>query len=96
METGLGVQLPGWRYPVVCDLPSGRLKFDDPNITPDQETHVAVPVNGGQVIAEKGRGVYDGRDFLTVQFQKIVVPLKAGAIPVPSSQAASSAATAGS
>jgi len=29
VETGLGVQLPGWRYPVVCDLPSGRLKFDD-------------------------------------------------------------------
>ena len=27
--TGLAVQLPGWRYPVVCDLANGRLKYDD-------------------------------------------------------------------
>lgn len=27
--TGLTVQLPGWNYPVVCDLPSGNLKFDN-------------------------------------------------------------------
>jgi hypothetical protein len=27
-ETGLGVQLPDWRYPVVCDLTSGALKYD--------------------------------------------------------------------
>ena len=27
--TGLGVQLPDWRYPVVCDLPSGQVRFDN-------------------------------------------------------------------
>ncbi|MCC7424365.1 MAG: DUF1257 domain-containing protein [Planctomycetaceae bacterium] len=26
--TGLGVQLPGWRYPAVCDLPTGQVRFD--------------------------------------------------------------------
>lgn len=26
---GLGVELPGWRYPVVCQLETGKLKFDD-------------------------------------------------------------------
>ena len=26
---GLGVQLPKWRYPVVCDLPSGQVRFDN-------------------------------------------------------------------
>ncbi len=26
--TGLGVQLPGWRYPVVCETDSGRLHYD--------------------------------------------------------------------
>ena len=26
---GLAVELPGWRYPVVCDVSSGNLKFDD-------------------------------------------------------------------
>jgi hypothetical protein len=27
--TGLGVELPGWRYPVVCELASARLTFDN-------------------------------------------------------------------
>ena len=29
--TGLVVQLPGWMYPVVCDVNSGALKFDNFN-----------------------------------------------------------------
>lgn len=28
-ETGLTVQLPGWSYPIVCDVASGRIKFDN-------------------------------------------------------------------
>ncbi len=28
---GLGVQPPDWRYPIVCDLQSGRLQFDNYN-----------------------------------------------------------------
>lgn len=27
--TGLGVQLPKWRYPVVCHTDSGQLEFDN-------------------------------------------------------------------
>ena len=27
--TGLCVQLPGWRYPVVADLKTGKLAYDD-------------------------------------------------------------------
>jgi hypothetical protein len=27
--TGLTVQLPGWTYPVVCDLSSGQLQYDN-------------------------------------------------------------------
>ena len=26
---GLGVQLPDWKYLVVCDLPTGELKYDN-------------------------------------------------------------------
>ena len=26
---GLAVQLPGWLYPVVCDLTAGQLRFDN-------------------------------------------------------------------
>lgn len=27
--TGLAVQLPGWRYPVVCQLETGQLQYDN-------------------------------------------------------------------
>ena len=27
--TGLAVQLPDWKYPVVCDTASGQLQYDD-------------------------------------------------------------------
>lgn len=28
-QAGLGVKLPGWSYPVVCDLANGQLHFDN-------------------------------------------------------------------
>ncbi len=28
---GLGVQLPDWRYPLVCELPAGKLHYDNYN-----------------------------------------------------------------
>ncbi|WP_425619162.1 DUF1257 domain-containing protein [Anatilimnocola sp. NA78] len=30
-ETGLAVELRGWRYPVVCDLTSGEVRYDNYN-----------------------------------------------------------------
>jgi hypothetical protein len=27
--SGLAVKLPDWQYPVVCDLPTGQVKFDN-------------------------------------------------------------------
>ncbi|MFO0821205.1 MAG: DUF1257 domain-containing protein [Pirellulales bacterium] len=29
--TGLAVQLPGWRYPVVCQLAAGEIQYDNYN-----------------------------------------------------------------
>ena len=28
-QTGLGVTLPGWNFPVVCDVASGQLHYDN-------------------------------------------------------------------
>ena len=28
---GLGINLPGWRYPVVCDLSTGEIRYDNFN-----------------------------------------------------------------
>ena len=30
-ETGLAVQLPRWNYPVVCDVATGAVKYDNYN-----------------------------------------------------------------
>ena len=30
-ETGLGIELPRWRYPVVADLQTGQLRYDNYN-----------------------------------------------------------------
>ena len=27
--TGLGVHLPGWRYPAICDLATGEVHYDN-------------------------------------------------------------------
>ena len=27
--TGLGIELPGWKYPVVCNTDSGKIKYDN-------------------------------------------------------------------
>ena len=29
--TGIGIKLPGWSYPVVCDLSTGQIAFDNYN-----------------------------------------------------------------
>ncbi|WP_315861177.1 DUF1257 domain-containing protein [Anatilimnocola floriformis] len=31
VASGWGITLPGWSYPVVCDLSSGQLHFDNYN-----------------------------------------------------------------
>jgi hypothetical protein len=28
-ETGLAVELPGWRYPVICETETGQVKYDN-------------------------------------------------------------------
>ncbi|MCB9922579.1 MAG: DUF1257 domain-containing protein [Planctomycetaceae bacterium] len=37
---GLGVQLPDWRYPVVCNLSSGELKYDNYNGKWGEQRHL--------------------------------------------------------
>jgi hypothetical protein len=38
--TGLGVQLPDWRYVVVCDLLSGQSKYDNYNGRWGEQRHL--------------------------------------------------------
>jgi hypothetical protein len=44
--TGLCVQLPGWRYPVVCDLKTGQLQFDNYNGHWGEQKHLDAFLQG--------------------------------------------------
>ena len=64
-ETGLCVELPGWRYPVVCNLLTGELRFDNYNghWGPQAELHKflqAYAVEKAKIEArKKGRLAYE-------------------------------------
>jgi hypothetical protein len=51
--TGLGVHLPGWNYPVVCDLASGQLRYDNFNGRWGDPKHLDAFLQGYAV--EKGK-----------------------------------------
>ena len=38
--TGLGVQLPDWKYPLVCELSTGQLKYDNYNGRWGEQQHL--------------------------------------------------------
>jgi hypothetical protein len=38
--TGLCLQLPGWQYPVVCNLQSGSVQYDNYNGAWGEQTHL--------------------------------------------------------
>ena len=44
--TGLCVQLPGWRYPVVADLKTGQLQFDNYNGHWGEQKHLDAFLQG--------------------------------------------------
>ncbi len=76
------VQNVSFNIPVLDD---SRLSFSDPRIQVDPDLHVQVPVQGEQVIAERGQGTLDGERYVTVSFRKIVVPRGGGTIEFPQS-----------
>ena len=76
---GKNVQNYSFNVPVLTD---NRFTFGDPRIQIDAERHLEISLPGGKVIAEKGQGILDGREFLTVQFRKILIPRQAGEVTI--------------
>jgi len=49
---------------------------------------LTVPLGKGQVVAKKGNGILNGRNFLTVSFSQILVPLAPGRFTLPAATVA--------
>jgi len=65
-------------------LESADFSIEDPEVKIDQpQRFLRVPIGNGQVIAEKGTGTLDGRDYVTVKFRKVLVPKRAGTFAIP-------------
>ncbi len=41
-----------------------------------------IQLGDGEVIGEQGQGLYDGIRFTTISFKKVLIPVKAGTIPI--------------
>jgi hypothetical protein len=52
----------------------------DPN---KKHLYLRIPLGGRDVIGEKGRGPLDGREYMTLRFQKVLIPNRAGHVEIP-------------
>jgi len=80
-----------FNLPVLSD---GRFEIADveTEIDPNQRgRYLQVPLGGSLVIGEKGRGTLEGKEYLTVRFKKILIPLEAGTLKVPQATVACNA-----
>jgi len=65
--TGLCVQLPGWSYPVVCNLQTGQVQYDNYNGSWGEQKHLnsflqAYAVEKAKIAArKKGHSVTEAR-----------------------------------
>lgn len=67
-------------------LGSADFAIETPEVKIDQakrENYYRVPLGGQEVIAEKGVGTLDGRNYTTISFKKALFPKRAGTLAIP-------------
>ena len=65
-------------------LGSGDFAIETPEVKIDQsKRYYRIPVEGQEVIAEKGTGTLDGRNYATISFRKALTPKRPGELAIP-------------
>ncbi len=67
-------------------LGSSDFAIETPEVKIDQskrDHYYRIPVGGQEVIAEKGTGTLDGRNYATISFRKALFPKRAGTLAIP-------------
>jgi hypothetical protein len=65
-------------------LDDPRFLVADPgDETINRQNSIAIPLGNDGVVGRKGRGQLDGKEYITVSFRKILVPLQAGTVRLP-------------
>lgn len=81
----IGKDVEGFEFnlPVLADERFAVADVDT-QIDPGQENlYLRIPVGDGEVIGKKGRDRLDGTQYMTVRFQKILIPIKPGTLTIP-------------
>ncbi|MFA4947555.1 MAG: BatD family protein [Candidatus Krumholzibacteriia bacterium] len=65
-------------------LGSADFAIETPEVKIDQaKRYYRIPVGGQEVIAEKGTGTIDGRNYATISFKKVLFSKRAGTFRIP-------------
>ena len=65
-------------------LESGDFNIETPEVKIDQtKRYYRIPIGGEEVIAQKSTGTLDGRSYATISFTKVLIPKRAGTLPIP-------------
>jgi len=65
-------------------LESSAFGIETPEVKIDQSRrYYRIPIGGQEVIAEKGTGTLDGRDYATISFKKVLIAKRSGVLPIP-------------
>jgi hypothetical protein len=65
-------------------LQSDDFDFAVPEVQVDNSRrYYRVPIGGGEVIAEKGRGMLNGVTYATLEFSIVLIPRRAGSFEIP-------------
>jgi hypothetical protein len=80
---GGNVEEFGFNIPLLDDKRFDVTGFNDDIDPNQQDAYVRIPLGDDVVIGRKSRAALDGRTFLTVKFEKVLIPKQAGTIQVP-------------
>jgi BatD DUF11 like domain len=81
---GRNVEEFDFNIPVLEDKRFDVAGFKDEDIDPSQQdNYVRIPLGNDVVIGRKGHATVDGREFLTVKFERVLIPKQAGAVNIP-------------
>jgi len=81
----IGKDVEGFQFglPVLTDERFTFADVETPIDPNEKQLYLRIPLGDREVIGKRGRGSLDGREFMTVRFQKVLIPNRAGKIEFP-------------
>jgi len=78
----IGKEVRGFQF-MLPFLDDRRFRVHDAEVEIDRtKSYLRVPLESGEVVAEKGQGRLDGQTYATVSFSKVLIPSRAGTFDI--------------